>query len=77
MTAIRRDADGKRRTREEMTAMSLDDKIRAVEAWQVREYARLEARAKRGGRPIPRKWQQWRLAQCNYEEQLRRVCKSV
>lgn len=63
MKVILMDADGNRRTREEMRALSLTDKIHALEAFQVREYARLETRAKRGGRSIPRAWQRWKRAQ--------------
>jgi hypothetical protein len=63
MRIILRDVDGNHRTREEMRSLPLAEKIRALEAFQVREYARLETLAKRGGRAIPRKWLRWKRAQ--------------
>jgi hypothetical protein len=63
MRIVLSDADGNRRTREEMRAVTVTEKVRALEAFQAREYARLEALSKKDGRSIPRKWQRWKRAQ--------------
>ena len=72
MNPIRMDADGNRRTREEMIALPLTEKIRAVEAWQKREYGRVAARAIKTGRKIPSKWQRWKRAQDSDQPWLQR-----
>jgi hypothetical protein len=53
----------KRKYREHMRDMSLDERLRQLEALQEQTYELLRVRETNGGIPVPKGWQRWARAQ--------------